>query len=105
MSEQLLPFEQITYNCEYIDIDSEDLCPICNHPENKDDNDCRSSICPFCRMASLADLKRLDPEYLYQEYWIDFEREIAQGENEDEMLCADVGEEWVIVEDDNDDEQ
>ncbi len=100
MSEQLLPFESFAHECEYINSDN-DISYSCNHTENNGEN-CIPGSCPLCRHASLKDLKKHDPGYLYLEYLEDFKEELSMGEAEDELLCADVGEEWVIVDEDED---
>ncbi len=94
MSEQIISFESFAKECEHLNEENEDFAE-CLHKDNYKEN-CIEGVCPLCRLASLEDLKTLDPE-LYEEEKRSFAKELADGEDESELLPCDYGADWVVV--------
>lgn len=94
MSEQLLSFEVFARDCEHQN-EENDVLAECLHKKNYKDN-CIESYCPLVKLASLADVRRLDPDN-YESESAAFADELARGEDEDDLLPCDKGSDLVIV--------
>ena len=97
MSEQLLLFASFAQDCEHQN-EENDTYAECLHPKNHQGN-CIEGHCPLARLASLADIKRLDPG-LYEEQRRAFVDELGLGWAEEDLFPCDKGSDWVVVDED-----
>lgn len=93
MSKKIISFEIFSRECEHQN-DKNDIYAECLHHENHGEN-CIESGCPLIGLASLADVKRLDPDS-YKEEAMAFSEELGRGEDEEELLPCDKGSDLVI---------
>ncbi len=93
MSIKLLSFESFAKDCDYQN-KRNDTYAECLHDENKNDN-CIECCCPLVRLASLADVRELDPDN-YEQQASSFVEELLTGWDEDNLFPCDKGDDLVV---------
>ena len=94
-SETLALFKDFAQKCDYCDFgDGDESSSIqCLYPSI---DACSSALCPFVRLATLVDIKKLNIK-LYGELVVQFIEKLANGITEAECHPLDEGNDWVVV--------